>query len=545
MSSIKFIFLTITFLISYSFANEFAIGDIPIQNEGRIKPLDTFARNQLLVIHGKRALKDDSKLSAMDWMLEIWIHPETAKNRKVFNIRNPKVAEALSIKKRISHQYSFNEVWAGISGNIDNFREIFSKREENWTLVERQLSEQYMNVMLFNQLLDGINSEILTIIPHVSLNAEMPWIAPKEIAHQPKSNLKYKQISDGFSNILLAVQENDEPMLQSALIDYEKLIFEGFEKAILSAKILKKEVWYNNADLFYNSIAFYIIAFILLSISWVTAPKWLYRFSFISLVFGFLAHTYGLYMRMVIMNRPPVSTLYETVIFVGFTAVFVGLILEYYRKDGLGLFVGTVSGAVFHFISFGYAADGDTLGMLVAVLDSNFWLATHVTTITIGYGASMVAGFMGHIYLVQAIRTPNDKPKLSSIDKNVMGITIFALFFTLFGTILGGIWADQSWGRFWGWDPKENGALLIVLWQIMMLHFRVSGMAKPAGFALGMIMNNIVVVIAWFGVNLLNIGLHSYGFAGGIAKNLAIFIALELIIGFGTYYWAVKKGKTN
>jgi ABC-type transport system involved in cytochrome c biogenesis permease subunit len=160
-----------------------------------------------------------------------------------------------------------------------------------------------------------------------------------------------------------------------------------------------------------------------------------------------------------------------------------------------------------------------------------------------GYGASLVAGFIGHLYLVQAIRQPENKSSLKSIFNNLFGITLIALFFTLFGTILGGIWADQSWGRFWGWDPKENGALLIVLWQLMMVHMRLSGLAKPAEFALGMALNNIIVALAWFGVNLLQVGLHSYGFDDGVARNLFIFIALELIIGFGTYFWPGLKKK--
>ncbi|MDP6905781.1 MAG: cytochrome c biogenesis protein CcsA, partial [Verrucomicrobiota bacterium] len=126
---------------------------------------------------------------------------------------------------------------------------------------------------------------------------------------------------------------------------------------------------------------------------------------------------------------------------------------------------------------------------------------------------------------------------LKSIFDNLFGITLVALFFTLFGTILGGIWADQSWGRFWGWDPKENGALLIVLWQLMMIHMRLSGIARPAEFALGMGLNNIIVALAWFGVNLLQVGLHSYGFDDGVARNLFIFIALEILFCFGAYFW--------
>ena len=118
-----------------------------------------------------------------------------------------------------------------------------------------------------------------------------------------------------------------------------------------------------------------------------------------------------------------------------------------------------------------------------------------------------------------------------------------ALFFTLFGTILGGIWADQSWGRFWGWDPKENGALLIVLWQLMMIHMRLSGLAKPKEFALGMALNNIIVALAWFGVNLLQVGLHSYGFDDGVARNLFMFIGFEIIFCLGTYYWPLLRIK--
>ena len=193
-----------------------------------------------------------------------------------------------------------------------------------------------------------------------------------------------------------------------------------------------------------------------------------------------------------------------------------------------------------HFIGLKYAADGDTLGMLVAVLNSNFWLATHVTTITIGYGVSLVAGLMAHLYLIFSIINP-DKEKLNKIFNNTYGLTLMALFFTLFGTILGGIWADQSWGRFWGWDPKENGALLIVLWHLMMLHLRISGMVQQLGYAFGVSLVNIVVAIAWFGVNLLNVGLHSYGFTDNVATYLFAFILFEILLTSSLFALGKKK----
>ena len=122
----------------------------------------------------------------------------------------------------------------------------------------------------------------------------------------------------------------------------------------------------------------------------------------------------------------------------------------------------------------------------------------------------------------------------------MLGITLFALLFTLFGTILGGIWADQSWGRFWGWDPKENGALLIVLWLIMMLHLRITGLIKPLGFCFGMVFANIAVALAWFGVNLLSVGLHSYGFTDNVATNLFLFIFIEFLFALITYGFCKK-----
>ena len=101
------------------------------------------------------------------------------------------------------------------------------------------------------------------------------------------------------------------------------------------------------------------------------------------------------------------------------------------------------------------------------------------------------------------------------------------------GTILGGVWADYSWGRFWGWDPKENGALFLCLWLLLIVHGKLAGYFKKSSFALVTSLTSIIVILAWFGVNLLNIGLHSYGFTDSIAQNIIIFALAEvLILGF-------------
>ena len=120
--------------------------------------------------------------------------------------------------------------------------------------------------------------------------------------------------------------------------------------------------------------------------------------------------------------------------------------------------------------------------MMRAVLDSNFWLATHVVTITIGYSGTFLAGALAHrLRRPAARRAPRPtRPRARRSCRMTYGIVCFALFFSFVGTVLGGIWADQSWGRFWGWDPKENGALLIVLWNAIILHARWGGLRAGA-----------------------------------------------------------------
>ena len=110
------------------------------------------------------------------------------------------------------------------------------------------------------------------------------------------------------------------------------------------------------------------------------------------------------------------------------------------------------------------------------------------------------------------------------------GVVCFALLFSFVGTVLGGIWADQSWGRFWGWDPKENGALLIVLWNAIILHARWGRYVREKGIMAMAIFGNVITSLSWFGVNMLGVGLHSYGFMDKAFWALAAFIASQLAL---------------
>ena len=264
-----------------------------------------------------------------------------------------------------------------------------------------------------------------------------------------------------------------------------------------------------------------------------------YKASFIILFSGFAFHFTGILFRMVIMQRPPVSTLYESILFVGLVSVGLSLWMEKQRAEGEGLLIGTVIGSVLHFIGFKYQGV-ESMSLLVPVLNTNFWLATHVTCITIGYGVAIVTSLMGHIYiLVKCLKGKS----LDILHKNMRFGVFLALFFCLFGTVLGGIWADQSWGRFWGWDPKENGALAIVIWLLVLIHGRLSKLLSNNNYALGVILTSLIVAFSWFGVNLLNVGLHSYGFTSGAFWNLVYFSAGEILLVLIAFFWLKAKNQ--
>jgi ABC-type transport system involved in cytochrome c biogenesis permease subunit len=169
--------------------------------------------------------------------------------------------------------------------------------------------------------------------------------------------------------------------------------------------------------------------------------------------------------------------------------------------------------------------------MMRAVLDSNFWLGTHVVTVTMGYGSTFLAGMLGVTWVLRRRLVYEPDPQTTkALVSLAYGVICFALLFSFIGTTLGGIWADQSWGRFWGWDPKENGALLIVLWNAMILHARFAGYARERGVMLMTVFGNIVTSLSWFGVNMLGIGLHSYGFMDKSLYWLTAFIFSQLSI---------------
>lgn len=399
-------------------------------------------------------------------------------------------------------------------------------------------SEEDMKVIgLVQKLRDiesGAGSEVLRVIPPQWEESKDLWFSPwsiTQIGHGSPKSARFLQL---WKDLVNAYRSGDNAAwLKTSREIYASSLEMAGEHA--SERKLSLELIFNRGKFFTRSFTFYLMAFLAIIAGMMFWGEQLRRVAFALLGIGFLFHAVGLTIRTVIMGRPPVSNLYESIVFVGFVAALFGILLEWRKKNSLGIIIASLVGAVLHLLGFKYDAGGDTMGMLVAVLNTKFWLTTHVITITIGYGCCFVGGVIGHIYLLQRLLKPSQKERLTEFYKNMQGVSFVALFFTALGTILGGIWADQSWGRFWGWDPKENGALLIVLWLVWLIHGRLSTKISELGFAAGMVCTNIVVALAWFGVNLLNVGLHSYGFTENAALYLTAFCSAEFFFALGCY----------
>jgi ABC-type transport system involved in cytochrome c biogenesis permease subunit len=280
-----------------------------------------------------------------------------------------------------------------------------------------------------------------------------------------------------------------------------------------AAKRASFEFLFNFLQPFSQAMALYVLAFLLACASWLGWSQALRRSAFYLLLLALAIHTFGLVSRMYLQERPPVTNLYSSAIFIGWGAVIVSLILERIYRDGIGAACAGAIGFVTLIIAHHLAGSGDTLEMLQAVLDTNIWLATHVVAITTGYSAMFLAGMLAIIYVVRGVFTRSlTKQTAGSLARMTYGVVCFATLFSFVGTVLGGIWADQSWGRFWGWDPKENGAVLIVLWCAIILHARWGGFIRQRGLMIMALFGNVVTSFSWFGVNMLGVGLHSYGF---------------------------------
>ena len=253
--------------------------------------------------------------------------------------------------------------------------------------------------------------------------------------------------------------------------------------------------------------------------------------------------------RCIIMQRPPVGNLYDTIIFIGASVVLIALMIEWMTRRRFALGIAPILGTLLIILArrFELGDAKDNMDPLVAVLNSNYWLTIHVLTITLGYAAGLLSAFLSFIYLLMRGLglDDGDKDIRRSLTRAVYGMICLTLFLSLVGTVLGGVWANDSWGRFWGWDPKENGALLIVLWTLSILHARLGGYIREWGLHFAAVFTGAVVTFSWWHVNFLGVGLHNYGFTAGKSTIWLFYIVILTILVFGVIARAIEGNRKS
>jgi ABC-type transport system involved in cytochrome c biogenesis permease subunit len=597
------LFLLMQMPSSANTADGMALDDfatIPVVADGRIKPIDTVARTSLMIISKRQTFKDDKDQMqpALRWLLDVMVSEmgtpgqPGAMDYKVFRIENDELLAFLNLENRPgSFRYSLKEI-------KPKFEQLDRELAQREGIDERDLPRRLVPTLWLGRevaRLEDIDEKqhtkfdqaLLELSSHLHLflkqaEGQAPFIIPVDAdaenwktysddlrdslrlaaqrLREDKSiqNLSPKELHERFraegvrmmaahypaaeawTRILHAYADNQPKEFNEAVADFRKVQGPLPSGTEFKARL---EVSFNAFAPFYQCIVLYLFVFLLACLSWLVYPAVLNRAAFWLCGLTLTVHGLALLARMYLQGRPPVTNLYSSAIFIGFGCAGLGMIFERIYRNGIGNVIAAVLGVATSIIAHHLAGSGrDTLEMMQAVLDTQFWLATHVTCVTTGYAATLVAGLLGLVFVVLGLFTPRlDRELFMGLGQMIYGVLCFATLFSFVGTVLGGIWADYSWGRFWGWDPKENGALLIVLMNALILHARWAGMVKQRGMAVLAMVGNMVTAWSWFGTNQLSVGLHAYGFNKTLADGLAIFWLGHLVfIGLGlipTRHW--------
>jgi ABC-type transport system involved in cytochrome c biogenesis permease subunit len=232
-----------------------------------------------------------------------------------------------------------------------------------------------------------------------------------------------------------------------------------------------------------------------------------------------------------ISGRPPVTNMYETIVFVAWGGMLFALAFEaIYGARYFAACAAAVSTIALLLADNVPIFDG-AISPLVPVLRDNMWLTVHVLTIMLGYAAFTLAMGIGHLNLGLYFFRPREVVLFKDLSRFLYRTLQVGTLFLAVGTLLGGVWASYSWGRFWGWDPKETWALIATLGYLAILHGRFAGWIKDFGMAVGSLVGYLLVLMAWYGVNfVLGTGLHSYGFGSGGYRYVGGFVALEALV---------------
>jgi cytochrome c-type biogenesis protein CcsB len=540
---------------NYSFAADpvqptpkqgFAFKDIqltPVLSGGRIKPFDEFARETLLLLTGSRSF---AGFDPSEFLISLLVQPREWSEQPIIRVGHESVRKQLLLAEdrkffsplELLKNNAFLQYAEGLSSTSNTSQVNAAGANAQATQKDprtEELKRVVERVTVFQALIEG-NYWKVTPTSTLSDGMKQPTVATQQVYEVLKAYLE----SDAEKFAMHANQ-------MRTAIEAETPQFAEVKNHLIAETI------YNRFRPFLQAMIFYLCAGLL----------WLFssRFNLARLMAKFLTtvailvHVFGFALRCYVAGRPPVTNMYESIIWVSMGTMIFACILYYKFRQVILLSTATLlSGfALFAADSAPIMMD-PTIRPLVPVLRSNYWLTIHVLTITLSYAAFMLAMGISNTTLFlfyRRSRTVIQESK-ATLNQRITSLNLLSYRSTQFGvvllaagTILGGIWADYSWGRFWGWDPKEVWALIALLAYLAILHGRFSGWVGAFAYPLWTVICFSSVLMAWYGVNfVLGVGLHSYGFSSGGQGVVGLFLLAQFIYCF-VIAWDHKKNTTR
>ncbi len=536
--------------------------EVPVQHSGRVKPFQSFAREVAFHIIGQERWE---KLSATE-LVWSWIASPKEWSSKPL-IQMPKTIQA-EFPLMVIHGRISPELVLGHQPFLEQIQEIEKKKAEKEKLspLEQKRMEIYEKALLFQAIAGGV-------VPGFVAHPEDPrigWLPLEGVtgANGLKTLEQFypaapaQTVSAAAEELIKNFAAKADPAAQAEAArhfrDSIQALFEA-QGVFIPRSDLQTELFYDRLGPFNLAWKLYMAAALLFWIlilfenksGALQSPigKIANAVSLVAWISGFAVHLTGFILRCLVAGRPPVTNMYESVIWVSWGVVFFSLIFFFIYKARMIAFVSSLVAAFALLIAQSFPVVLDpAISPLVPVLRSNLWLTVHVLTITLSYGAFALAWGFGHAVVISFVKNPvygEEHRKLLTFLYRTLQVGVILL---ASGTVLGGVWANYSWGRFWGWDPKETWALIALLGYLAVLHGRFTGWLDAFGFAAMSVAAFLGVIMAWYGVNfVLAAGLHSYGFGGGGAYYVMAVAAADLVLiaALGLIYRARKSKKTQ
>jgi len=515
-----------------------------IQDGGRRKPVDTFARETLIRVTGRSTYTDKTGRTWQpnDFILSALLETHDWKSEPMVLVSFGKLKEELELDKT-QRRFSFAQLTGSLDlQRITNEARAYKRAEQSLDRVQQEALSVSDRLALLGNVMTG---NALLIVPAPRSETD-PWAVPDPAA--VASYYNEAQFAPAFSQVTKmtgAYAQGDTFNFSSAARQLRENL-RGLSPSIYpQERQLRLEYFYNHFESFYRAIWCYGIAFVILIAAHLRKRGTALRNIGVAVaILGLAFQASGIVMRCLIAGRPPVTNMYESIIWVSFAVSFFGMIFfARYRTPVYLLAALPVTLIALLLVHQMPIAMPSSIDPLVPVLRDNFWLTIHVLTITLSYAAFALAMGFGHILLWRYARNPAAASADAPMHFWLYRVLQLGVLLLAAGTILGGVWANYSWGRFWGWDPKETWALIALLCYILTLHGRLAGWWTEFGLVVASVVCFLAVLMAWYGVNfVLGKGLHSYGFGIGGETYVATFVIADLLfVAFAIWRYRASK----